>query len=56
MKLRAKDRPLANDFVTDEAFDEMLLAWFNNISRVLKPGDTFYSWSGHANLGNYRGV
>jgi hypothetical protein len=31
-KMRAKDRPLANDFVTDEAFDDMLQAWFNNAS------------------------
>jgi DNA modification methylase len=54
-KLRAKDRPLANDFVTDEAFDEMLLAWFGNISRVLKPGGSFYIWGGYANLGNYPG-
>jgi len=54
-KLRAKDRPLANDFVTDLAFDEMLLAWFGNISRVLKPGGTFYIWGGYANLGNYPG-
>ena len=36
-KMRAKDRPLANDFVTDEAFDVMLAAWFGNASRVLKP-------------------
>jgi ParB-like chromosome segregation protein Spo0J len=41
-KLRAKDRPLANDFVTDEAFDELLDAWFGNIARVLKPGGSFY--------------
>lgn len=54
-KLRAKDRPLANDFVTDEAFDEMLLAWFHNASRVLKPGGSFYIWGGYANLGNYPG-
>lgn len=54
-KLRAKDRPLANDFVTDEAFDVMLLAWFGNISRALKPGGTFYIWGGYANLGNYPG-
>jgi hypothetical protein len=27
-KMRAKDRPLENDFVSDEAFDQMLLAWF----------------------------
>ncbi len=52
-KLRAKDRPLANDFVTDEAFDGMLDAWFGNIARVLKPGHGFYIWGGYANLGNY---
>ena len=54
-KLRAKDRPLANDFVSDEAFDEMLLAWFQNASRALKPGGSFYIWGGYANLGNYPG-
>jgi DNA modification methylase len=54
-KMRAKDRPLENDFVTDEAFDEMLLAWFSNASRVLKPGRSFYIWGGYANLGNYPG-
>jgi DNA modification methylase len=52
-KLRPKDRPLANDFVSDEAFDEMLLAWFGNIARVLVPGRCFYIWGGYANLGNY---
>ncbi len=52
-KMRAKDRPLANDFVTDDAFDEMLLAWFANASRVLKPGGSFFIWGGYANLGNY---
>ncbi|QNN25117.1 ParB N-terminal domain-containing protein [Planctomycetales bacterium ZRK34] len=52
-KMRAKDRPLANDFVTDDAFDAMLLAWFANASRVLKPGGSFYIWGGYANLGNY---
>ncbi len=52
-KLRAKDRPLANDFVSDEAFDEMLLAWFQNASRALKLGGSFYIWGGYANLGNY---
>ena len=54
-KLRAKDRPLANDFVTDDAFDEMLLAWFANAARALKPGGSFYIWGGYANLGNYPG-
>jgi len=54
-KLRPKDRPLANDFVSDEAFNEMLHAWFGNISRVLLPGRAFYIWGGYANLGNYPG-
>jgi len=52
-QLRAKDRPLANDFVTDEAFDELLDAWFGNMARVLLPGRGFYIWGGYANLGNY---
>jgi DNA modification methylase len=52
-KLRPKDRPLVNDFVTDEAFDEMLHAWFGNIARVLAPGRAFYIWGGYANIGNY---
>lgn len=52
-KLRAKDRPLANDFVSDEAFDKMLHAWFGNIARVLIPGGGFYIWGGYANCGNY---
>ncbi|MBL9149401.1 MAG: ParB N-terminal domain-containing protein [Phycisphaerae bacterium] len=52
-KLRAKDRPLANDFVTDEAFDALLDAWFGNMARVLDPGRGFYVWGGYANLGNY---
>jgi ParB-like chromosome segregation protein Spo0J len=52
-KLRAKDRPLANDFVTDEAFDVLLDAWFGNMARVLVSGRSFYIWGGYANLGNY---
>jgi len=52
-KLRPKDRPLANDFVSDEDFNEMLRAWFGNIARVLLPGRTFYIWGGYANVGNY---
>jgi len=52
-KLRPKDRPLANDFVTDEAFDVMLDAWFGHAARVLLPGRSFYIWGGYANLGNY---
>lgn len=52
-QMRAKDRPLANDFVTDAAFDGLLDAWFGNMTRVLKPGGSFYIWGGYANLGNY---
>jgi DNA modification methylase len=52
-KMRAKDRPLSNDFVTDEAFDVMLQAWFGNMTRVLEPGRSFYIWGGYANCGNY---
>ena len=52
-QLRARDRPLANDFVSDAAFDQMLNAWFGNIARVLAPGRGFYIWGGYANCGNY---
>jgi DNA modification methylase len=52
-KLRAKDRPLANDFVSDEQFNRLLQAWFGNVARVLVPGGSFYVWGGYANLGNY---
>ena len=52
-KMRAKDRPLANDFVSDEEFDAMLHAWFGNMARVLEPGRWFYIWGGYANCGNY---
>jgi DNA modification methylase len=52
-KLRAKDRPLANDFVSDEEFDRLLDAWFGNAARVLDEGRGFYIWGGYANCGNY---
>ena len=52
-KLRAKDRPLANDFVSEEEFDRLLHAWFGNLARVLSPGRGFYIWGGYANVGNY---
>jgi DNA modification methylase len=52
-KLRPKDRPLANDFVSDDDFDRMLHAWFGNLARVLLPGRGFYIWGGYANVGNY---
>lgn len=52
-KMRAKDRPLANDFVSDEAFERMLRAWFKNASRVMLPGRAAYIWGGYANVANY---
>ncbi|MBP9032295.1 MAG: ParB N-terminal domain-containing protein [Pseudomonadales bacterium] len=52
-KMRAKDRPLANDFVSDEEFDRLLRAWFGNIARVLLPGRALYCWGGYANCANY---
>jgi DNA modification methylase len=52
-KLRAKDRPLANDFVSDQEFDRLLATWFGNIARVLIPGGGFYIWGGYANCANY---
>ncbi len=52
-KLRAKDRPLANDFVSDEDFERMLHAWFGNMARVLLPGRAAYIWGGYANCANY---
>ena len=52
-KMRAKDRPLVNDFLSDEEFDKLLHAWFGNMARVLQPGRGFYIWGGYANCGNY---
>jgi len=52
-QLRPKDRPLENDFVSDEAFAGMLRAWFGNLARVLLPGRAFYIWGGYANVANY---
>jgi len=36
-QMRAKDRPLENDFVSDEEFDRLLDAWFGNIARGAGP-------------------
>jgi DNA modification methylase len=52
-KLRAKDRPLENDFVSAEAFERLLHAWFGNLARVLQPGRAFYIWGGYANCSSY---
>jgi DNA modification methylase len=52
-KLRARDRPLANDFVSSETFNQLLHRWFGNLARVLAPGRSFYIWAGYSNLPNY---
>jgi DNA modification methylase len=52
-KLRAKDRPLANDFISDDEFERLLRAWFGNMARVLEPGRSYYCWGGYGNCANY---
>ncbi len=52
-KLRAKDRPLANDHISDDEFARLLRAWFGNLARVLRPGRAFYVWGGYSNVGAY---
>ncbi|MHC4138079.1 MAG: DNA methyltransferase [Planctomycetota bacterium] len=52
-QMRPKDRPLENDFVSDEEFERLLHAWFGNVARTLLPGRAFYIWGGYANCGNY---
>jgi DNA modification methylase/predicted nucleic acid-binding protein len=51
--LRAKDRPLANDFLPPAEFEKLLLAWFKNVARALVPGGSAYIWGGYANCANY---
>src|SRR6266850_2128956 len=52
-KLRAKDRSITNDKMSDADFDKMLRKWFGNIARVLEPGRGFYIWGGYGNCGSY---
>jgi DNA modification methylase len=52
-KLRARDRPLTNDFVSPDEFKRLLHDWFANLARVLEPGRSFFIWAGYANLANY---
>jgi DNA modification methylase len=52
-QMRAKDRPLENDYVSEEEFARLLNAWFGNMARVLEPGRACYIWGGYANVGNY---
>jgi DNA modification methylase len=52
-KLRAKDRPLVNDFLPEQEFSRLLHAWFGNLARVLEPGRAFYLWGGYSNCATY---
>lgn len=52
-KMRAKDRPLENDFLPDAEFDALLLSWFGNLAVALGPGCSYYIWGGYANVANY---
>jgi DNA modification methylase len=52
-KLRARDRPLANDYLPKEEFCGRLSLWLGNLARALEPGGAYYVWGGYANLGNY---
>ena len=52
-QMRAKDRPLVNDFLKPEEFDKLLRLWFGNIAYALLPGRSFYIWGGYANCANY---
>jgi DNA modification methylase len=52
-KLRARDSPLANDFVSPEEFDRLLHLRFGNLARALAPGRSFYIWGGYSNPPNY---
>ena len=52
-RARPKDRPLANDFLSEAEFERLLRAWFGNIARVLERGRAFYLWGGYANCASY---
>ena len=52
-QMRAKDRPLDNDALSDADFAVQLRRWFGQAARVLDPGRAFYIWGGYANVKNY---
>ena len=51
--MRAKDRPLVNDFLDEAEYLGLLQSWFGNTARVLQPGRAYYAWAGYSNLGNF---
>jgi len=52
-QMRPKDRPLEDDFLSEDEFNQKLAGWFGNLARVLLPGRSFYIWGGYANCANY---
>ncbi len=48
-KLRPKDRPIANDFVSGQAFDKRLMIGLKHCPSIMLPGRCFYIWGGYAN-------
>jgi DNA modification methylase len=52
-KLRPRDRPLMNDFMSETEFDRLLRVWFGNLARALLPGRCFTIWGGYDNLSSY---
>jgi len=52
-RMRPKDRPLEDDFLSEDEFNQKLAGWFGNLARVLLPGRSFYIWGGYANCANY---
>jgi DNA modification methylase len=52
-KMRARDRVLENDFLSEEEFAKLLGVWFKNAAAALEPGRSFYFWGGYANVANY---
>lgn len=52
-RMRAKDRPIENDSVTNEKFMELLRLWFGQLARALEPGRACYIWGGFRNIANY---
>lgn len=55
-KMRARDRVLDNDFISDDDFRLRLREWFKNLSDALEPGRAFYIWGGYSNIKNYPGA
>ena len=52
-QMRAEDRTLESDFVSDEEYATLLKAWFGNIAHALAAGRSFYIWGGYSNVRNY---